>query len=73
MTGFGKLFRFRVRPVPTARMAAAAWTLLVLALAGCGDDAGPAGPTTRPPTGPPPVVVSGPWAAELSAFDAQGS
>lgn len=73
MTGFGKLVRFRERPVPTARTAAAAWTLLALALAGgCGGDASPAGPTsTPPPAGPPPVVVSGPWAAELSAFDAQ--
>ncbi len=49
---------------------ATAWTLAVLALvaAGCGDDAGPTGPS---PTGPAPMVVSGPWAAELSAFDAQ--
>ena len=48
----------------------AAWVFLVLSLAaaGCGDDAGPVAPSL---TGPVPVVIRGPWAAELSAFDTQ--
>ena len=48
---------------------AVARTFAVLALVtGCGDDAAPTGPS---PTGPAPVVISGSWDAELSAFDAQ--
>lgn len=68
-----ELDRFRGRPVPPTRTAATvAGMFLALALAaGCGGDASPAAPTPPPPAGPPPVAVSGPWAAELSAFDAQ--
>ena len=55
--------------LPVALHAAVAVLLAwALAAAGCGDDTSPTGPS---PTGPAPVAVGGPWAAELSAFDAQ--
>lgn len=60
MTDFGSFFR--------RGGGFAILVVLGLAAAGCGDDAGPTSPSA---VEPPPAAIAGPWAAELSAFDAQ--